>query len=56
MFAQPLSRALSTDAGSCTLVRQDNRQGYAELVSRCACHPEGDLKVVTSGQAPAADR
>ena len=34
-FAQPLSRALSTAAGSCAVVCQDNRRTYAELGSRC---------------------
>ena len=34
-FAQPLSRALSTAAGSCAVVCQDNRRTYAELGARC---------------------
>jgi long-chain acyl-CoA synthetase len=34
-FAQPLSRALSTAAGSCAMVCQDNRRTYAELGARC---------------------
>ena len=34
-FAQPLGRALSTAAGSCAVVCEDNRRTYAELGSRC---------------------
>ena len=34
-FAEPLSRALSTAAGSPAVVCQDNRRTYAELGSRC---------------------
>ena len=34
-FAQPLSRALSTAAGSTAVVCQDSRRTYAELGSRC---------------------
>ena len=34
-FTQPLSRALSTAAGSCAVVCQDNRRTYAELGARC---------------------
>ena len=34
-FAQPLSRALSTAAGSSAVVCQDSRRTYAELGSRC---------------------
>jgi long-chain acyl-CoA synthetase len=34
-FAQPLSRALSTAAGSTAVVCQDQRRTYAELGSRC---------------------
>ena len=34
-FAQPLSRALSTAAGFCAVVCQDNRRTYAELGARC---------------------
>src|SRR5436309_13183559 len=34
-FTQPLTRALSTAAGSCAVVCQDNRRTYAELGSRC---------------------
>ena len=34
-FAQPLGRALSTAAGSCAVVCQDNRRTYAELGARC---------------------
>jgi long-chain acyl-CoA synthetase len=34
-FARPLSRALSTAAGTCAVVCQDNRRTYAELGSRC---------------------
>jgi long-chain acyl-CoA synthetase len=34
-FAQPLSRALSTAAGSPAVVCQDSRRTYAELGSRC---------------------
>ena len=30
-FAQPLSRALGTAAGSCPVVCQDHRRTYAEL-------------------------
>ena len=34
-FAQPLSRALSTAAGSTAVICQDQRRSYAELGSRC---------------------
>ncbi len=34
-FAQPISRALSTSAGSEGVVCQDHRRTYAELGSRC---------------------
>jgi len=34
-FARPLSRALSTAAGTCAVVCQDNRRTYTELDSRC---------------------
>jgi long-chain acyl-CoA synthetase len=34
-FARPLGRALSTAAGTCAVVCQDNRRTYAELGSRC---------------------
>jgi long-chain acyl-CoA synthetase len=34
-FALPLSRALTTSAGSCAVVCQGNRRTYAELGSRC---------------------
>lgn len=34
-FAQPLSRALGTAAGSEAVVCQDHRRTYAELGSRC---------------------
>jgi long-chain acyl-CoA synthetase len=34
-FAQPLTRALGTAAGSCAVVCQDSHRTYAELGSRC---------------------
>jgi long-chain acyl-CoA synthetase len=34
-FTQPLTRALSTAAGSCAVICQDNRRTYAELGVRC---------------------
>ena len=34
-FSHPLTRALSTAAGSCAVVCQDNRRTYAELGTRC---------------------
>ncbi len=34
-FAQPLTRALGTAAGSCAVVCQDSRRTYAELGTRC---------------------
>ncbi len=34
-FAQPLTRALGTAAGSCAVVCQDRRRTYAELGTRC---------------------
>ncbi len=34
-FTQPLTRALSTAAGSCAVVCQDSRRTYAELGGRC---------------------
>ncbi len=35
-FAQPLSRALSTAAGSCAIACQDSRRTYPELGKRIA--------------------
>ena len=38
-FAQPLTRALGTAAGSCAVVCQDRRRTYAELGTRCRRWP-----------------